>query len=176
MGIWKKITKRIRRAKTARLHRRRLGVEWTLRSGLTVKVEDQGEWLIYNDIFVDGEYDLPIKEALQGKAPKDMVTIVDIGANVGFFTLKAADWLLRNSNAVHDFRIVCIGGSPRVFKKLQSRLMGEELLTDRLTLIHGLVGQRNGKGKIVEKSFHAMNRVNAVTKKKETRHWPQYPQ
>lgn len=111
MGIFKKNPKRIRRARTAMQHRRRLAVEWTLPSGLTVKVEDQGEWLIYNDIFVDGEYDLPIQEALQAKSSKDVFTIVDIGANVGFFTLKAADWLLRNSNAVNDFRIVCIEGS-----------------------------------------------------------------
>lgn len=167
MGILKKITKRIRRARMDRQHRRRLGVEWTLPSGLTVHVEDQGEWLIYNDIFVDGEYDYPIKEALQSTSSKELVTIVDVGANVGFFALKAADWLLRNSNVAKNFRIVCIEGSPRVFVKLERRLTNEKLLSDHLTLIHGLVGQIHGEGKIVEKPFHAMNRVDNLAKSKE---------
>ena len=167
MGLLKKITKWIRRAKKAREQRRRLDVEWTLPSGLTVQVEDQGEWLIYNDIFVDGEYDLPLQKALKSIISKDIVTIVDVGANVGFFALKAADWFFRNCNTDHDFRIVCIEGSPHVFEKLQGRVLRETLLAGRITLIHGLVGQRAGKGKIVEKPFHAMNRVDALAKSKE---------
>jgi hypothetical protein len=43
----------------------------------------------------------------------------------------------------------------------------EDLLAGRLTLIQGLVGPRSGKGKIVEKPFHAMNRVDALAKTKE---------
>ena len=171
MGLLKKITKWIRRAKKAREQRRRFDVEWTLPSGLTVQVEDQGEWLIYNDIFVDGEYDLPLQKALKSIIPKDIVTIVDVGANVGFFALKAADWFFRNCNTDHDFRIVCIEGSPHVFEKLQGRVLRETLLAGRITLIHGLVGQRAGKGKIVEKPFHAMNRVDALAKSKEKWYW-----
>ncbi len=130
-------------------------------------IEDQGEWLIYNDIFVDREYDFAIQEAFKARSSKELVTIVDIGANVGFFTLKATDWLLRNSDVAKDFRIVCIEGSSRVFKKLQRRLTAESFLADRLTMLHGLVGQRHGQGKIVEKPFHAMNRVDIVTKSRE---------
>jgi len=148
-------------------HRRKLGFKRPLRSGLTVHVEDQGEWLIYKDIFVDGENNLPIQKALTSLGSKETATIVDIGANVGFFALKAGDWFIRNCHADHNFRMVCIEGSPHVFKKLQSRVLKEELLAGRITLIHGLVGQRSGKGIIVEKPFHAMNRVDALARSKE---------
>ena len=167
MGTFKKIIKRMRRVQRDREQQRRLDIKWTLRSGLTVTVRDQGEWLIYNDIFVDREYDFAIQEAFKVRSSNELVTIVDIGANVGFFTLMAADWLLRNSDAAKDFQIVCVEGSPRVFKELQKRLTTESLLTDHLTLIHGLVGQRQGQGMIVEKAFHAMNRVDIVGKSKE---------
>ncbi len=164
MGIWKKMTKRLQRARKDMEHRRKLRIKWILPSGLTVNVEDQGEWLIYNDIFVDGEYNFPIEAAFGGIPPKEMVTVVDVGANVGFFTLKAADWLLRNLPAVQSFRFICIEGSPTVFKKLQRRLMKEDLLAGHVTLIHGLVGEREGKGEISEKPFHAMNRVDVLAK------------
>ncbi len=174
MGIWGKYVKRIRRARIARQQRRRLDVEWTLASGLTVTVEDQGEWLIYNDIFVDGEYDFPIQEAFQGGPFKDKAIVVDLGANVGFFTLKVADWLLRHSDIVPDFQIICVEGSPQVFKKLTNRLTREALLADRVTFIHGLIGHREGEGKISEKSFHAMNRVDILAKSKEKGAWVPY--
>jgi hypothetical protein len=41
-----------------------LNLEHTLDSGITLKVASKGEWWIYNDIFVNGEYDVPIQAAL----------------------------------------------------------------------------------------------------------------
>ncbi len=167
MGLLKKILKRIRRSQNAKQHRRRLELEWTLPSGITVQVEDYGEWLIYNDIFVDGEYDRPIKNSLQTTSSKDCVTIVDIGANVGFFTMRVADWLLRNTSRTQKFQIFCIEGSPTVFKKLQARVRRDNLLMNHVNLTHGLVGRSDGEGMIVEKPFHAMNRVDILAKSKE---------
>ena len=74
--------------------------------------------------------------------------------------------MLRESKG-NDFRIVCIEGSPTVFKKLETRVMRETLLADRVTLVHGLVGQRAGTGNLVEKAFHAMNRVDVLATSKE---------
>jgi hypothetical protein len=54
-----------------------------------------------------------------------------------------------------------------VFKKIQTRVLRDDLLAGRVTLNHSLVGPRAGKEKIVEKPFHAMNRVDALAKSKE---------
>jgi hypothetical protein len=45
-----------------------LDLNHILRSSLTVKVARKGEWWTYNDIFVDGEYDVPIHAALKSRS------------------------------------------------------------------------------------------------------------
>ena len=38
----------------------RLNPSWRLNSGVTVRVLNYNDWMIYNDIFVEGEYDAAI--------------------------------------------------------------------------------------------------------------------
>src|SRR3984885_479215 len=67
-----------------------LNLEHTLDSGLTVKVASKGEWWIYNDIFVNGEYDVPIQAALDTSSARPFV-VLDLGANVGYFAFRVID-------------------------------------------------------------------------------------
>jgi hypothetical protein len=56
-----------------------------------VKVASKGEWWVYNDIFVDGEYDMPIHTALEDRSPVRPFIVLDLGANVGYFALRVLD-------------------------------------------------------------------------------------
>ncbi len=130
---------------------------WTLESGLLVEVRSVAEWVIYNDIFVNGEYDLPIR-AVARSCTENRLEILDIGANVGFFTLRAADYLLRRK-PMTQFSITLVEGSPSVYRRLQSRIGKQSLLTGRVRAVRGLAGRRSGFGRIRERTFHVMNAV-----------------
>lgn len=128
----------------------RLNPSWTLPSGILVRVLSYSDWLIYNDIFVDGEYDRPIHELLKPVVDSARtVQVVDLGANVGFFTLRLADAFLRKGG--NNFNIVAVEGSPLNFAELQERLgANANLLRDRVRTINGLIGHRGGVGEISE--------------------------
>ena len=138
---------------------RKLDYTWKLKSGLQVKVASEPDWVIYNDIFVDGEYDLPIHAALKS-APVDRgLNVLDIGANVGFFTLRFIDLIRQGENRTLPFRVTLVEGSPTVVKSLISRLLEDNHLSENIRIVHGLVGERAGAGRIAEYDFHAMNTI-----------------
>lgn len=139
----------------------KLSLEWTLVSGLTVKVRNHGEWIIYNDIFVDREYDLPIQRALEAKPKGRPFVYLDLGANVGFFTFKVADYILQSEYKEVEFKGTLIEGSPAVYSELQSRLEAEPFFSDQLTLVHALIGERLVSGEISETHLHVRNSVIA---------------
>jgi FkbM family methyltransferase len=136
---------------------KKLNLEWKLCSGLTVKVQSHAEWKAYNDIFVDREYDLPIEQALAGRHNPHTFTFLDLGANVGFFTTRVADLILQREHSKIDFQGVLVEGSPSVYLELKSRFDEEPGLTNKLKIIHGLIGERKGADKIFESEFHITN-------------------
>ncbi len=135
----------------------KLNLEWKFYSGLTVKVKSHAEWKAYNDIFVDREYDTSIQHALESRVNPDKFTFLDLGANVGFFTIKVADLILQHNNSEIDFRGVLVEGSPSVYSELQQRIDQEPHFSKKLQLIHGLIGEPKGVGKIFESDFHITN-------------------
>src|SRR5260370_22875513 len=76
---------------------RALDLEHTLQSGLIVKVASKGEWWVYNDIFVDGQYDVPIHTAFNDRSPDRPFVVLDLGANVGYFGLRVLDLIDRQA-------------------------------------------------------------------------------
>ncbi len=135
--------------------RRRLG------SGVEVELASFGDWCIYNDIFVEGEYDPAITAAFRA-GERHRFTIVDLGANVGFFTLRVLDRLYhhRRGESVH-LSVLLVEGSPRLDAELQRRtahLRGDS--TD-LTILNGLVGKRSGHARFEHARSHVKNRVSA---------------
>jgi len=146
-----------------RLHARllrRAPLEWTLRSGLRVCVEGLAEWIVYNEIFVDEEYDAAIEAAFERVGPGAPVNVVDLGANVGFFSLRLADLARRQPSAEREVCAVLIEGAPNCHAILQRRLALNPQLGSSLRAKHGLVGQRSGSATIYQHSFHAANSVN----------------
>lgn len=128
---------------------------WTLRSGLVVTLKSPVEWVLYNDIFVEGEYDRGIERVICS-TPRSTPQILDIGANVGFFTLRFADKWLASERKGEPFRIVGIEGTPAVFHEAR-RVLGNPLLKDSVELHFGLAGKRSGSAEMFTSAFHGGN-------------------
>jgi FkbM family methyltransferase len=137
---------------------RALRLEHKLRSGLTIKIQSMGEWWVYNDIFVDGEYDLAIekarRQALDRSENSRLFTVLDLGANVGFFAFRLLDLI-----DASQLDITMVEGSPKNFAELRARIEAAEIQPAEKTLICGLAGERNGTAFIRESAIHVKSTV-----------------
>jgi FkbM family methyltransferase len=123
-----------------------------LTSDLALTVESPADWTIYNEVFADGEYDEAIRTCLD-EAPADRpLTVLDLGANVGYFILRLADLALRRGGA--DFRVIAVEASAGLVRQLELRLLRQPMLEGRVRVVHGLVGHRRGTGRLFESSLH----------------------
>lgn len=138
-----------------------LALENTLPSGITLQVSSKGEWWTYNDIFVNGEYDIPILHALEKCSPLRPLTVLDLGANVGYFTLRVID-LIRQKRPDCRVNITMVEGSPRVFSLLEKRVLSQPLPEMRSRMVHGLVGMRTGRASLQESAVHVKNTIMNV--------------
>jgi FkbM family methyltransferase len=137
----------------------RLNPSWQLRSGITIRVLNYNDWMIYNDIFVDGEYDPPIEQLLEATSGTPAgARVLDLGGNVGFFTLRVADVFLRHDRT--EFEVVMVEGSPSTFAELNQRLgANEKLLQGRVRSVNGLAGEPSGEAVIAEAPSHGENSI-----------------
>lgn len=125
----------------------------TLRSGLELTIASPSDWVLFNDIFVDGEYDPAIDLALELAGTADL-TVLDLGANAGYFTLRAADRLFTAASGALP-RFFLVEPSPPMIGELKRRVLSQPRLAACVTLLHGLVGsQRKGTGVLYESSLH----------------------
>ncbi|HST02238.1 MAG TPA: FkbM family methyltransferase [Usitatibacter sp.] len=137
------------------------GLGWTLRSGLAIEIRDLADWIVYSDIFVDGEYDTAIDQCLATAPPHGPLQVLDLGANVGFFTMRFVDRMLR-SDPQRPFQVTMVEGSPRVAAELKRRVSKNPAVGSRARIVHGLVGAATGAGEIRERAFHAMNSTQSA--------------
>jgi FkbM family methyltransferase len=155
------IRERYWRAKSRMLYQSlysRLNLEHTLNSGLTVKVASKGEWWAYNEIFVNGEYDVPILAALGASSGQPFV-VLDLGANVGYFVFRVLD-LMRRQRLYHILPdITMVEGSPETFEKLEERVRSQHLAAASVRMFNGLVGQRTGSALIRESAVHVKSSI-----------------
>jgi FkbM family methyltransferase len=141
-----------------------------LPSGLVATVASPSDWLLYNDIFVDGEYDPAIDLALQlarepasrhgTKGPDAPLQILDLGANVGYFSLRAADRLATAAPGT-PLRFTLVEPSPRLAGELKRRLLSQPRLAGAVTLLNALAGRREGTGVLYESPLHFENSLVA---------------
>lgn len=127
-----------------------------LRSRLRVELKSRADWMLFNDIFVEGEYDRAI--SLVTAAPPEDPLILDLGANVGFFSLRFADrWL----SAIGDrapFRIAAVEGVPGLVREYDRRLSQPPLM-GRISSYCGLVGRRSGVAEVTAPRFHVTGSI-----------------
>lgn len=150
------------RVKSAFLYQRlyeMLGLEYTLQSGLVLSVRSKGEWWTYNDIFVNREYDIPIRKALESRPVDRSFTVLDLGANVGYFCLRVLDLMRQNGLRNTPVDMTLVEGSPAVYRELKNRLGTQDLSPANLRLVHGLVGRREGSSAIRQSGIHVKNTI-----------------
>jgi FkbM family methyltransferase len=133
-------------------------LENTLRTGITLRIASQGEWWVYNDIFVNGEYDAPILQALEKCSPSRPLTVLDLGANVGFFTLRVVD-LVRQTRPNSRIDVTMVEASAKVFAELETRMRAQALPEVNLRMVQGLVGMRTGSASLQESAIHVKNTI-----------------
>lgn len=136
---------------------RALDLEHTLPSGLNVKIFSKGEWWVYNDVFVDGEYDMPIQTAFKDRSSVRPFVVLDLGANVGYFALRVLDLIDRQGRENFNLDITMIEGSPKTFRELDKRIRSQPQFAASVRMVHGLVGQPRGSGTIQESALHVKN-------------------
>jgi FkbM family methyltransferase len=154
------IRERYWRAKSRFLYQSLYGVlnlEHTLNSGLAVKVASKGEWWAYNEIFVNGEYDVPIQAALGASSGQPFV-VLDLGANVGYFAFRVLD-RIRQQHLDHVPDITMVEGSPETFGKLEGRVRSQPLAAASARVVHGLVGARTGRALMRESAVHVKSSI-----------------
>jgi FkbM family methyltransferase len=135
-----------------------LNLEHTLNSGLTVKVASKGEWWAYNEIFVNGEYDVPIQTALEASSGKPFVAL-DLGANVGYFSFRLFD-LIGQQHLDHILPdITMVEGSPETFGTLEERVRSQRFAAASVRMFNGLVGERSGSALIRESAVHVKSSI-----------------
>lgn len=138
---------------------RQLALEWRLNSGVLVRVASHADWVVHNELFVDGEYDLPIRRVLE-EVRSGPVVIADLGANIGCFGLRVADLARRTGFPRERLRLEMVEGAPTVFAELRERWERENpIVPGAVRLHHGLVGERRGAARLAESHVHFGNTV-----------------
>lgn len=131
--------------------------EHVLNSGLTIRITSPSDWFVYNEVFVNGEYDSPITRIVDRPGPPPLV--LDLGANAGFFTLRLMErWFATHGTEAVAPRVVCVEGSPATFRVL-ARNLEQPLLHGRCSATLGLAGRRSGSALI---STSANSGINSI--------------
>jgi FkbM family methyltransferase len=121
-----------------------LQLAWTTPSGIRLRVASYNEWIIYNEVFVDGEYDAAIEAAI-GAWPRDRtLRVLDLGANVGFFTLRLFDRLRAAGLTDSSCAATLVEANPDLIPELRARLHDSNGLAASVRIVHGLAGQPTG--------------------------------
>ena len=138
-----------------------LSLNWDLPTAIHIHLAAYGDWVIYNEIFVSGEYDRALAIALDTPTAHDAPRcIVDLGANTGFFTLRAMHEARKRGIGGPNLAIFAVEGHPRCIARFRTRLASQPTASERVRLVHGLVGERTGDGVLHEDIVDVSNSVH----------------
>ena len=138
-----------------------LNLEHTFQTGIQTQISSFADWSLYNDIFIEEEYDLPIRNTFQNSG--DKVQILDLGANIGFF-MKRMLHIRRVDFPDIELEIICIEGAPQTFSELE-RQLPTLMEKESVSLMHGLAGKKTGSATLQINPFHAMTTLSLKDKK-----------
>jgi len=131
-----------------------LKLSYVLPSGIKLVIKNDSDWVIYNEIFVNNEYDAVFKKL---EKENNEIIIFDLGANVGYFSLKAADFLLNSK--INNFKIIAIEGDIENYQEFLKRV-NQKIVFEKIKIIHGLVGKTSGSAILEKDSYHFGYKVN----------------
>jgi len=126
-----------------------LKAKWKLQSGLLIKIENDSDWFVFNEIFTNKEYDKAIQLFLPAFSKQPL--ILDLGANVGYFTLRMADELIQAG--FDNYEIVSLEASPSNYISLRNRL-DQPSLKNKVKPFLGLAGYKTGSDKVIHSDQH----------------------
>jgi FkbM family methyltransferase len=129
------------------------GLRFTRPSGVRLRIANDTDWTVYTEVFRKGEYDAAISRAVTSTR-SGRLCIVDLGANVGFFTLRVIDAIRTLEPRSRDLAITAVEGSPGRVEEFRSRVLVENGLRDQVQVINGLVGNRAGTAVLYEGRSH----------------------
>lgn len=155
----------LRRLLTARRLAARGVLPWHLTGpgAVPLEVADLADWHVFGELFVNAEYDPALEPIVAADAGRDAL-VLDLGANVGFFTLRAiARWRARQRTG--RLRVIAVEGAPTTAATLRRRLDAVPAGDDVAVSVHrALVGRRSGSATIhTVGGFHAVSTVVATS-------------
>jgi FkbM family methyltransferase len=129
-----------------------LDLSWTTASGVFVRVENYDEWIIHEELFVDGEYDPAIDLALEKWSGDRPLRVVDLGANVGFFILRLFDKVRSTRGADVGLVVTAVEPHPNTANEFRRRVFDDNRLGQSVTLLEGLAGQSAGAARLHDRA------------------------
>ena len=144
---------------------RELPLGFGLKSGLQCSFYGVNDWVIFNEIFLHQEYDLPI-ESIFSRTPdhNKPFYILDLGANSGLFTLRVLDLCLKRNLSPENIKVQSVEGNPKTYKHLIRRIKeNHEAIGSCVQVNCGLVGQKEGKAEITDYPLSCYNSLNPLT-------------
>lgn len=131
-------------------------------TGLPLLVRNESDWYVFNEVFVKGEYDEALDVALDSARAQsnERIHILDLGANVGFFTARALERAVKSGFPISAVDCILLEGSPTVYRELQHRLANLANAQLRIRATNGLAGDRSGSAEIAEVDFYARNTLH----------------
>lgn len=146
----------VRRAQSVLFHK--LGLKWTLPTGIRLQVLSRTDWTLYNDIFVDGEYDKAIDALIHRLSTDAKALVVDLGANVGFFGLRLFHMLSSAGICAKQLQVFAVEPSTANLDELRGRLRQQGEWSDCTIIVPGLVGEKKlGAATLFESHNYGMN-------------------
>ena len=127
----------------------------TLTCDVRVSIASASDWAVYNEVFVDGEYDRAIQTVVASSVARPLV--VDLGANVGYFALRFTDLGSRERGS-ETFELISVEGTAHTYAQLE-RHLDQPAIAGRCVARHGLVGQRTGSARISTSALTGMNSI-----------------
>tara|TARA_B100001248_G_scaffold262563_1_gene259443 strand:+ start:5952 stop:6731 length:780 start_codon:yes stop_codon:yes gene_type:complete len=145
------------KARLWRFLTKKMHLRWQLRSGLTAKIHSYADWCTYNEIFVNGEYDEALESTLKDLEGRQELVILDIGANMGFFSLKLLDSFLWAQPKNTQLRLFLIEGSKQLCEELPQQLDIDHSRNGNteVKVLNALAGKRSGSA-----CFHVTKESN----------------
>lgn len=122
-------------------------LSWPLACGLRAEIRSYDEWVVYNEIFVSADYDPAILAALADPRRRGALRVLDLGAHVGFFSLRVIELAQRQGLAPDSLCITAVEAHPARFAEYQRRIAAR-CPAARIDCVQGLVGRREGRGRL----------------------------
>lgn len=114
---------------------------WTTPHGTRLIIESVWDWVVFGDVWINQEYRFHLKATPGGR-----VKIYDFGANVGYFSLFAAD---RCKAAGVEYEIHAFEPDPKTFATLRDRTQDDSTI-----ILYNLAVGKHGGGGLLAPSFN----------------------